>query len=334
MKKNKLVLVAIFSILFSITLIFSIQHIYNISKSNITLESPTGGYFSIPSTKGLFNLENQKGLITFIFFGFTKCPDICPLTLTNLNQMYLSLNQDEQKKIKILFISVDNERDNLVSLEEYLSKINSDFVGATTNDESINKILKLYGARYTKLKNEVTKEIYIDHTSQVFVINSRGEWADTLKYNSSKEEFLDAYKTADNKTLAVAAEKKSRIIPVLKENLNCDLSETDCRVMTFDNNIIAMSLSPKPIESEKDLQVKVSLTSDFYTPIEVDFEGLELNMGLIRPKLKLDAKHNFFLGEFYLPICEINEMTWIARLIVKDKNNQLGAFKFKFKTKL
>ena len=66
--------------------------------------------------------ENSfQGPLTAIFFGFTNCPDVCPMTLSNLDQVMEKLDDDENKKLKVFFVSIDPERDNPKIIKNYLS---------------------------------------------------------------------------------------------------------------------------------------------------------------------------------------------------------------------
>jgi protein SCO1/2 len=88
--------------------------------------------FSLLDHRGqVFTEEQLKGQWSLIFFGFTSCPDICPLTLTELSQFYRQLEAEtgETSTPQIIMISVDPARDSTEKMAEYMSSFHEDFVG-------------------------------------------------------------------------------------------------------------------------------------------------------------------------------------------------------------
>ena len=98
-------------------------------------------------TGSAFNLKNVnnepvteksfQGPLTAIFFGFTNCPDVCPLTLVNIDQVLEKLNDNEKKKINVFFISIDPERDSPEIMKDYLEGFENKIFGITGNPENI-----------------------------------------------------------------------------------------------------------------------------------------------------------------------------------------------------
>ncbi len=295
------------------------------AKKTETLITPTGGDFKIESTHGIFDSEEERGNIIFLSFGFLSCPRICPLTLHRLAEMYNKLTVEDQERVKVLFISVDNIRDDLDKLKKRLGPLGKNFIGATAKDPQLNEILKLFGARFVRLEDKKTKEIFVDHTTPIFVLNSKGEWADTLPHDSPAEKILEAYLLVDEKRPELAYAKKERILEILGENKDCDLSVEDCSIPTFNNKKMTLKILNKPVVTEKNLKFHVSVEDDAYKPIEIDIEGINLNMGYIRPLLSESAKDQF-TGEFYLPVCELSEMKWKVKLISETKDKNQVAF--------
>ena len=100
-------------------IVLSIQE----KKENI-VASYSGSSFSLTDVNNEPITEKSfQGPLTAIFFGFTNCPDICPMTLANLDQVIRKLNSSERKKFKVYFISIDPERDSPKIIKEYLDFI-------------------------------------------------------------------------------------------------------------------------------------------------------------------------------------------------------------------
>ena len=106
-------------------------------------------------TGSAFNLKNVnnepvteksfQGPLTAIFFGFTNCPDVCPLTLVNIDQVLEKLNDNEKKKINVFFISIDPERDSPEIMKDYLEGFENKIFGITGNPENIFALSKSWG---------------------------------------------------------------------------------------------------------------------------------------------------------------------------------------------
>lgn len=272
-------------------------------------EFPT--HFSVPTTTGVFKTEEQRGKNIFLFFGFTQCPHVCPLTLKNLNLFIQMLPEYERKSVEVVFVSVDLERDSMATLKERLKGFPSNFHGGMDSEANLKKLLEKFGASFNVIKGKDPTDIIIDHTALIFMLNKKSEWVDSLKYDSTPEQLLAAYQDIDNKLPVSAHHRQNQVIEVLGENKSCDLSKTPCEIDGY-----KMSLGPFPITSEKEFTVTVETNLSKGKPLEVDFEGVDKNMGLIRPKLE-QINGNKFKGTFSIPVCELPQMKWRARLILE-----------------
>lgn len=292
------------------------------------VESPKGGDFSIQSTRGVFKSENQRGKTLLLFFGFTHCPHICPLTLSNINRMIKFLSPLEQKKISALFVSVDPERDSIDVLKNRITPYHEAINAGTDTKENLDKLIKQFGGTYKIIKGKDPTDIIVDHTSFIFVINSKGVWVDSLKFDSTPDELLAAVKNADTSSPIYAEHRQNRQIEELGENKDCDLSKSSCELEGF-----KVSFRPYPIIAEKNYTIEVNNLSSKLEPIEIDLEGIDVNMGYIRPKLKKSPTGDY-MGTFYIPVCELPEMNWKARLLVKAEDGLKKQLVFNFKTSL
>ena len=112
--------------------------------------------------------ESFNGPLTAIFFGFTHCPDICPMTLNKMDIVINKLKK-KNKTLKVFFISVDPERDTPKAVKNYLSNFDNNFVGITGNPEKIFLLSKSWGILSQKIFLE-NGEYNIDHSSPVILL--------------------------------------------------------------------------------------------------------------------------------------------------------------------
>jgi protein SCO1/2 len=113
---------------------------------------------------------------TFIAFGYTHCPDICPTTLSVLSQTADLVNEDTaQKGPQFVFVSVDPERDSLQRLATYVPYFNPDFIGATGPEADLQRLTGQLGILYRKVEDENTALDYlVDHSASIVLIDPLG----------------------------------------------------------------------------------------------------------------------------------------------------------------
>lgn len=103
--------------------------------------------FELRATDGsLFRLNDLEGKIALIFFGYTHCPDICPLTVAKVRQALANLDPADRERIRFIFISVDPERDTPEVLARYLSNFSPGFIGLTDDFVKTEAVLKSFWA--------------------------------------------------------------------------------------------------------------------------------------------------------------------------------------------
>ena len=112
--------------------------------------------------------ESFQGPLTAIFFGFTNCPDICPMTLNKMD-IAISRLKKENKSLKLFFISVDPERDTPEVLKDYLNSFENNFVGITGEPEKIYLLSQSWGILSQKIFKD-DGEYNIDHSSPVIIL--------------------------------------------------------------------------------------------------------------------------------------------------------------------
>lgn len=140
--------------------------------------------FTLTSHEGKrVSLSDYKGKVVFLFFGYTHCPDICPVTLSVLNGVSGELG-DQSGEMEVLFITIDPERDDQNTLKGYVPFFNKDFVGLTGTPEEIESVTESYHAFYAKEESESDAGYLMGHTSSVYLINPKGKIV--LRYPQNK----------------------------------------------------------------------------------------------------------------------------------------------------
>ena len=95
---------------------------------DLSAELP-GGDFTLLSSQGKFSLKQFRGKVVLLYFGYTKCPDVCPTSLAFLSQALNELSDDELKSVQGVFVSVDPRRDTVQVLDEYVSYFHPNLIG-------------------------------------------------------------------------------------------------------------------------------------------------------------------------------------------------------------
>lgn len=116
------------------------------------------------------DLRNQWSLV---FFGFTHCPDICPITLSVLDRVKKQATERgiPEDQLHVIFISVDPERDTPAKLKDYVNYFNQDFIGASGKPETLDKLTRSLGAVYYIGEPDAEGEYTVDHSASIFLFD-------------------------------------------------------------------------------------------------------------------------------------------------------------------
>ena len=160
-----------------------------------SLYSDLGGDFHLKTNKGEFTLQNLKGKPSVLYFGFTSCPDICPLSLSRLTKAIDKIDKDIHNKINKVFISVDYKRDTPEKVQEYANYFGN-FIGATGSKEEIEAMTKKYAVHFefVEMKDSAMKYT-VDHTSRFYLLNSKGELVNSYSDLENDPAFSNDLKT-------------------------------------------------------------------------------------------------------------------------------------------
>ena len=113
--------------------------------------------------------DSFNGPLTAIFFGFTNCPDVCPMTLNKIDIALDKIEKNKKKNIKVFFISVDPDRDSPKVVKDYLSNFENNFIGITGDPGKIFLLSQSWGIISQKIFFE-NGDYNIDHSSPVILL--------------------------------------------------------------------------------------------------------------------------------------------------------------------
>jgi protein SCO1/2 len=126
------------------------------------------------------SLSDFRGKLVLISWGFTNCPDICPLILSKLSTVKKELG-DHSDNVQVLFITIDPERDTPSRLKSYIPSFNNSFIGLTGTPEEIKQVVKAYNAFFIKHPEvygrgefDTWDSYQMSHTTNIYLIDKYG----------------------------------------------------------------------------------------------------------------------------------------------------------------
>ena len=131
-----------------------------------------------------FHLSEQKGKIVLLFFGYTNCPDVCPITLGTFKQVYERLGEDAQN-VKFVMITADPERDTPDRVAAYAARFSPEFIGLSGNLNDLQSLWKELGVFVEKQESTSAAGYLVSHTASVYVLDQNGGLIMTLPYGTS-----------------------------------------------------------------------------------------------------------------------------------------------------
>jgi len=152
-----------------------------------------GGPFSLIGTDGQAVTEADfAGRPRAMFFGFTHCPDVCPTTLAEAEGWLKALGPAGDD-LKIVFVSVDPERDTPELMKNYLSAFDPRIVGLTGTPEQIAAVTKAYRVYARKVELE-GGDYTMDHSAAVLLFDRNGDFAGTVDYRDPQDKAVEKLK--------------------------------------------------------------------------------------------------------------------------------------------
>ncbi len=147
----------------------------------------SGQEFALNSTKGgAFTQEDLRGTPSLVFFGFTYCPDVCPTTLAETTAWRSQLGLTEED-LRIIFVSVDPERDTLEMVKNYVEGFDPSIIGLVGSSlEQTENVKKAFGVFSEKVGEPGDPNYLVNHTALTFLIDENGAFEGTVAYEEEQ----------------------------------------------------------------------------------------------------------------------------------------------------
>lgn len=143
----------------------------------VTIDPPAqAADFTLEDQNGnLFTLSEQRGNVVLIFFGYTNCPDVCPITLSEYKQIKSKLGP-KAENVKFVFITVDPERDSVKRMQLYMKNFDSEFIALTSDRQTLEAVWEDYGVYQERQDVGSAAGYLVDHSARTYAIDTQGLW--------------------------------------------------------------------------------------------------------------------------------------------------------------
>ncbi|PIE42125.1 MAG: photosynthetic protein synthase I [Gammaproteobacteria bacterium] len=140
-----------------------------------------GGDIELPSTLAgadgqpgkIARLSDFRGKVVLLNFGYTSCPDICPMVLARMAQIVKRLG-DQANQVQGVFVSFDSKRDSAERLKEYIAYFNRHFVGFTGTEEQIAAATRQYAVIYKAQQSDSAAGVLYSHSDYIYLLDREG----------------------------------------------------------------------------------------------------------------------------------------------------------------
>lgn len=163
---------------------------HELVQSNITGLDHLGGDFDFLDDDGrLRQLREFRGDPVLVFFGFTNCPDVCPGFMAKAGAVRDRLG-DDGDRLRVIFVTVDPERDDRASLQRYLALFGEGFIGARIPAGQLNAVMEQYAVAAQRVRDS-DGQIVITHGSGAFLLAPDGSTAAYVSITKAVTEIAD-----------------------------------------------------------------------------------------------------------------------------------------------
>lgn len=166
-------------------------HAYKPFAQTVLADAPAAYDFHLTDQSDhALSLDQLRGKAVVLTFGFTHCPNICPLTLANLSRAYNLLTPEQKQKVQVVFVSVDPRRDTPEQLRGYTPFYNSAFTGATGTPDELARTAKAYGVFYAAdppVDPAKPDNYNVTHSAYVYLIDKAGRWRAIYRHDQLPE---------------------------------------------------------------------------------------------------------------------------------------------------
>ena len=154
--------------------------------------------FSLQGTQGEFGNDKLLGRWTFMFFGYTQCPDICPSALSLMKALRVQLATNgavaPAPTFQVVFVSVDPRRDTRELLAQYLAAFDPSFIGASGDDASLAELAAKLGVQYRRHDETDQRNYTVDHSTTIHLVDPTGRLAVVFPHPQDASQMAAAFR--------------------------------------------------------------------------------------------------------------------------------------------
>ncbi len=162
------------------------------SETRLTTPKPLTAFQLTAHDLKPLNIERLKNKWTLLFFGYTHCPDVCPITLVELAHIAQQLPPEILSNTQFIFVSVDPERDSPESLAKYVGYFNESFLGATGSIEALTTFARQLDSKFSLETNPLGDPI-VNHSSAMLLIDPQARYYARFKAPHYAEDIRTQY---------------------------------------------------------------------------------------------------------------------------------------------
>ena len=150
-----------------------------------------GGDFTLNAPGGPLSLSSLRGKVVLIFFGYTSCPDVCPISLARIDASFSALDTSELERVQALFITLDPERDTADRLEKYTRYFHANIIGLRGDEAAIATVAGQYGVSYSKnMMPESALGYSISHPTDILLLDTEGQMVESVPHDAKSKYLL------------------------------------------------------------------------------------------------------------------------------------------------
>lgn len=148
--------------------------------------------FVLDDTNGeAFEFRRQtEGQLTLLFFGYTHCPDVCPVHMANIAAALDEIGWEARRRVQVVFVSTDPERDTPKRIREWLDRFDRDFIGLRGTLEEVNAIQAALGLPPSVVPDEASDAYEVGHAAQVLAFGPDGPATMAYPFGTRRSDWI------------------------------------------------------------------------------------------------------------------------------------------------
>jgi len=166
---------------------------YKWHTTNISGIMPDLAFSLIDQNGKTVTADTYRGQINILFFGYTNCPDVCPLTLAQLSSVLRQLPEAERKHFNVLFVSVDPARDKPAIRKAYTAAFGPEFYGLSGTLKELRKLNRRYRVTFGYGKKDAKDNYVVSHSAAMYIFDPKGRARLLAKGTESSHELTEDF---------------------------------------------------------------------------------------------------------------------------------------------